>query len=891
MFSDLLYRLRALFRRKALDSELDEELQYHLDREAEKYRQVEASPELAMRRAKLALGGTEQVTQQCREARGTKLIEDLVQDLRYAARQLRKSIGFTCAVILTLTLAIGVNSAVFSLLDGFLLHALPYPHPERIGVLMTHIEGTNPRTGQYLSEEDDSQDGATWELLKSNLSAVTLASWGGSGGVNLQAGAEAGNAVRYVHEGRISAHYFDVLGVPLYLGRSFTDEEDHPGGSQAVVISYALWQSAFHGDSGIIGETIHLKGEPYTVVGVLPSKGIIPGAADLFTPLRPATTGECGGDNCGIVMRLKSGATWEQLTAQISQLPKPGYVERRDKAWFYAVPMQSYLSGYMRPKLEALMLAVGFVLLIACANLAGLSLVRIAQRNLEVATRMALGASRARVLWQLWIESLLLAAVGGAAGLGLAFTLIGAARKLLPDEMVPMGGFGLDSRVLMFTAAATVLTSLLFGAMPALETRRLDLRQTLAAGTRAVAGRSGRIRQWLIGAEVALTVVLLAGAGLLVRTLVHLETLPPGFDATHVMTAKAVLNAGHYNDPIAFTGLLDKSLTSIRRIPGVDDAAVGLSVPYERGLNYSLTIVDGPQAGKGDGSNLSYVTPGYFSTLRIPLLMGRGFVSSDTSTSQPVAIVNAEFARHFYNDRDAVGRHFQIEGGRIKYAIVGVVADVQKKPSIYGDAPLATEPVIYLAAAQTPASVIAAGNIWFQPSWIVRTRGPISSLTEAMQRALAEVDPDLPFSGFYSMRDLLNQRLQLQHIEVTLLGVLAGLALMLSSIGIYALVSNLVVQRTREIGIRIALGCTLRRAILGVGSAGAIPVGGGIFAGLALSFFALRALQSEIYGVSAYDRVTLVSVPLLLVAIAGVASLLPALRIAKIDPVETLRAE
>jgi predicted permease len=892
MFSDLLYRLRALFRRKAVDRELEEELQYHLDREAEKYSQVEASSDLAMRRARLALGGTEQVAQQCREARGTKLIEDVVQDLRYAARQLRKSIGFTCAVILTLTLAIGVNSAVFSLLDGFLLRTLPYPHPERIGVLMTHIEATNPRTGQHVSGEDDSQDGATWEMLKSNVNAVTVASWGGSGGVNLQAGAAAGNAVRYVHESRISAHYFDVLGIPLYLGRSFTEEEDHPDGPQAVVLSYALWQSAFHGDSAIIGEVIHLKGEPYTVVGVLPSKAIFPGAPDLFTPLRPAaTTGECGGDNCVIVMRLKPGATWEQLTAQISHLPKPSYVERRDKAWFYAVPMQSYMGGYMRPRVEALMLAVGFVLLIACANLAGLSLVRIAQRNLEVATRMALGASRARVLWQLWIESLLLAAVGGAAGLGLAFTLIGAARKLLPDEMVPMGGFGLDSRVLIFTAAATVLTSLLFGAMPALETRRLDLRQTLAAGTRAVAGGSGRIRQWLIGAEVALTVVLLAGAGLLVRTLVHLETLPPGFDAANVMTAKATLNAGHYNDPIAFAGLLDKSLASIKRIPGVEDAAVGLSVPYERGLNYSLTILDGPQEGKGTSSNLTYVTPGYFSTLRIPLLMGRALVPGDTSTSQPVAIVNAEFARHFYNDRNAVGRHFQIEGGRIKYAIVGVVADVQKKPSIYGDAPLATEPVIYLPAAQTPVSVIAAGNLWFQPSWIVRTRGPISGLTEAMQRALAEVDPDLPFSGFYSMRDLLNQRLQVQQVEVALLGVLAGLALMLSSIGIYALVSNLVVQRTREIGIRVALGCTLRRAILGVGSTGAIPVGGGVFAGLALSFFALRALQSEIYGVSAYDRVTLVSVPLLLIAIAAVASLLPALRIAKIDPVETLRAE
>jgi predicted permease len=553
--------------------------------------------------------------------------------------------------------------------------------------------------------------------------------------------------------------------------------------------------------------------------------------------------------------------------------------------------MQSYLGGYMRPRLEALMLAVGFVLLIACANLAGLTLVRIAQRNLEVATRMALGASRARVLWQLWIENLLLAAVGGAAGLGLALALIGTAKKLLPEEMVPIGGFGLDSRVLIFTAAVTMLTSMLFGAIPALDTRRLDLRRTLAAGTRAVAGGSGRIRQWLIGAEVALTVVLLAGAGLLVRTLVHLETLPPGFDATHVMTAKASLNTEHYNDPITFAALLEKSVAAMRRIPGVEDAAVGLSVPYERGLNYSLILMDGPQAGKEFGSNLTYVTPGYFSTLRIPVLMGRGVLPSDTSTSQPVAIVNAEFTRHFYHDRNAVGRHFQIERGGTKYAIAGVVADVQKKPSMHGDAPLATEPVIYLPAAQTPASVIAAGNLWFQPSWIVRTRGPISGVTEAMQRALADVDPGLPFSGFYSMRDLLNQRLQVQHIEVTLLGVLAGLALLLSSLGVYALVSNLVVQRTREIGIRIALGCTLRRAILQVSSAGATPVSAGVLSGLALSFFALRALQSEIYGVSAYDRVTLISVPLLLVAVAGLASFLPALRIARIDPAETLRAE
>ncbi len=889
MLNDLLFRFRALFLRKTMDRDLAEELQYHLDREAEKHR-ADAAPDEAMRLARLSLGGKEQVTQQCRDARGTKLIEDVLQDLRYTGRQLRRAPGFTLAVVLTLTLSIGVNSAVFSLLDGFLLRTLPYPHAERIGILMSHVEGTSQRTGQHFSTEDDSHDGETWELLQSNLNAVTLASWGGTGGLNLQAGATTGNAVRYVRATRVSAHYFDVLGIPPFLGRSFTGEEDRPHGPPATVLSYALWQSTFHSDSAIIGQTIRLKDEPYTVVGVLPRKAVVPENADLFTPLQPATSGECEGVNCGIAMRLKPGATWEQVTTQISHLPKPGYVGPSANAWYYVLPMQSYLGSSMGPKVEALMIAVGFVLLIACANLAGLTLVRLARRKLEMATRMALGASRTRVLWQLWIENLVLALIGGSAGLGLASLLIRLARTLLPDEMVPIGGFGLDSRVLLFTAGTTVLTSFLFGALPTLQDRGLDLRLALAGAGRVVASGSGGMRKWLIASEVALTVVLLAGTGLLVRTLIHLETLPPGFDATNVMTAKASLTAAHFNDPARLTQLLDKSVAAMARIPGVEEAAAGLSVPFERGLNYPIAMSDGPQAGKQDGSSLSYVTPNYLSTLRIPILSGRGLLSSDTATSQPVAIVNVDFARHFYNDRNAVGRHFQVRGGPT-YTIVGVAANVQKQPGMFPEAPIATEPVIYLTVAQTPSSVIAAGHLWFQPSWIVRTRGQLPELTQAMQGALSEVDPDLPFSGFYSMQDLLNERLQMQQIEATLLGVLAGLALLLSSIGIYALVSNLVVQRTREIGIRIALGCSLRKAILEVSSVGALAACSGVLAGLGLSFFLLRTLKSEIYGVSAYDQVTLVSVPLLLISIAVVASVLPALRIAGIDPAETLRTE
>jgi predicted permease len=819
----------------------------------------------------------------------------MLDDLKFALRQLHRSPGFAIAIALTLALAIGVNTAVFSMLDGFLLRKPPYPEPERIAALITHSEGVSPRTGQAFSEDEDSQDGQTWEELKSDLHSVMLGSWGGTDGVNLQTGAAAGNAVRYVHESRVSANYFNVLGTPLYLGRSFTEDEDRPHGPQAVVLSYALWQSTFRSDPGIVGRPIDLKGEPYTVVGVLPSHAVTPINADLFTPLRPALSGECGGTNCGILMRLKPGATWQQVSAQLGSL-RPHYLPVKYKSWFYAQPLQRYLGhnyqgNDMSSKSEALMLSVGFILLIACANLAGLALVRYSRRTPEIATRLALGASRGKILRQLWIENLVLALIGAAAALGLAILTLQAAQGLLDSSMIPIGGFTLNARVLAFTLGASLLTSLLFGALPALETRRVDLRTAISAGSRAVAHGSGRLRQTLIAFEVALTVVLLAGAGLLVRTLVHLETLPPGFDARNVMTAKASLADARYHDPAAFASLLEKSTEAMRRIPGVEDAAVGLSAPYERGLNDGLTILDGPQAGQNDGSSLSYTTPSYFSTLRIPLLAGRAFLDSDTATTQPVAIVNRDFGRAFYHDPNPVGRHFKVMDGGVTYTIVGIVENVAKQPGENPDAPLSTEPVFYLPAPQTPAAILGAAHLWFQPSWIVRTHGSVSGLTEAMQRALAEADPGLPFSGFYSMQDLMNQQLQIQRIEATLLGTLAGLALLLSAIGIYALVSNLVVQRTREIGIRIALGSTLSEAILHIGSAGVIAAGAGVIAGLAMSFLALRALRSEIYGVSAYDPVTLAAVPVLLMVIAAAASLLPALRIGRIDPAETLRAE
>ena len=725
------------------------------------------------------------------------------------------------------------------------------------------------------------------------MPAVREASYGLPSGVNLQAGSSPGAGVRYVREMRVSAHYFDVLGVPLFLGREFTEEEDRHGGPPVAVLSYALWRSVFHDDRQIIGNIIQLKGEPYTVVGVLPPHAQTTQIADLWTPLQPAPAGECGGNNCGIILRLAPGATWQQAAAQLSHLRKPNFSELESKykghAWFYASPMAKDVGRETRTPVLVLMLAVSFILLIACANLAGLTLVRIARRTPEIDTRLALGATRWTILRQLWAENLMLALIGAGAGLALAMAMLKFLSGFLPEELLPMGGLGLDIRVLAFTFGASLLASLFFGALPALQTWKVDLRSEMSVGNRSVTRGSGRLRQALIAGEVALTVVLLSGAGLLIRTLIYLEMQRPGFDATNVITAKVSLDDARYRDANAFHALLEKSLAAMKHIPGVENAAVGLSVPYERGLNDSVKAMDGKLAVKAYASSTAYVTPGYFETLRIPILLGRGLAESDTATSEAVTVVNVDFAREFFAEPDPIGRHVRLEG--VTYRVVGLVGNVAKSPGMKRYAPIMTEPVFYVPATQMDQGLVNMAHVWFQPSWIVRTSKTLVGITGAMQKALASVDPSLPFSGFYSMEDILAENLIIQRAQVLLLGVLAGLALLLSAVGIYGLVSNLVVQRTREIGIRIALGAQVRQAMMEVGRSGVVASGVGLLVGMALAFFAVRVLQSQLYGVRSSDPVTLSVVPLVLAMIALAASFLPTLRIARIDPAETLRME
>jgi predicted permease len=772
------------------------------------------------------------------------------------------------------------------MVNALLLRPLPYSEPERLASLMRNYK----MPGSF--DAEDGQNGEAWELVRDNVPAVQAAVYSyDASGVNLQTQTTA----HYVHQQRVSAGYFEVLGIHPIVGRAFNAEEDRSHGPKAVILSFETWKSLFFSDRSVVGKSILLKGEPHLVIGILPANTRTTAPADLWTPLQPRTSGEGEGENYHVVMRLKSGSSWAQANAQLANLHPRSLVRfvkenSTGRAWLSARPLQQDLASTARTPVTILMSAVALILLIACANLTGLMLVRVMRRSGELATRLALGATKASIFRQLMMEPALLAFGGGLLGLGLAASIINLFARFIPPDILPIGGLGIDSGVLVFALLATLATTILIGILPALEVRRADIRPSLAAAASRAGTRGGhsRIRQTLIAGEVMLTVVLLACAGLLVRTLVHLQTLPPGFDATNVMSAQVSLDDARYHDTESFHRLLQQSIAAMKQIPGVESAAVGLNLPFERGLNDGFYLADGPEDKDGHMSSSAYVTPEYFHVLRIPLLSGRTFSDSDTSSSQRVAIVNESFARKFMGKTDVVGRH--IRSGNDTCLVIGVVGDVTKKPGLIS-APLSSEVTYYIPAAQVDQKFLSLVHVWFQPSWIVRTRGPITGLTESMEKAMTSVDPALPIASFHRLSDLQSLALRQQRFEVLLLGTLAALALVLSLVGVYGLVSNMVVQRTREIGIRMALGSSVQQAMMEVGSSGIGAVGTGMAAGLILAAVAVRIIKSQLYGIQIYDPLTFVAVLLLLILAATAATFLPTRRIAHIDPASTLRAE
>jgi len=806
----------------------------------------------------------------------------ILSDIRFSLRQLRKAPGFTIVVLATLGLCVGANTAIFSVLDAVLLRPAPYPHPERLALLTT----VSRENGQEFVNR--SQTGALFEAVRDGAPLIGVAASGGDMGVNFSSGGRA----EYVQQGRVSAGYFRVLGVVPQYGREITREEDKAGGPAVAVLSYAFWQRIFHGDAAALGQAINLRGEPYTVIGIMPKEFRDSAPIDVWMPLRPSRTGEGGGSNYEVVARLAPGTTWAAAQTQLQALSHslmgtPGFPRETTHFEERIEALQGGLAAASRTQLLASWAAVLMVLVIGCVNVAGLMLARSSARHREIATRLALGGSRGAIVRQLLTESLLLALGGCALGVALGHYGIRWLKDLGADRLEMWHPIQLDWRVLLAMLAISVGTSLLFGLAPALETSKLDIRTVLVEGGRGIIGGRRRwARNALVACEVALSLVLLVSAGLMVRTLAYLDALNPGFDTRNVISAQVSLQDARYRTSAAVNRLFTTGLDRIRRIPGVESAAVALSLPYERPINDGFRTLDGDDT-RGHGMEIVYVTPGYFDTMRIPLRSGRDLRNSDTATSGLVAVVSESFARKYFSRRGGLGGHLRMGKGATE--IVGIVGDVQQHSGLNDLGPLAISPTVYVPASQTTDGFVQLIHTWIAPKFAIRAAGAVGGVEAQVQAAVAGADPQLPVARFKTIDDLRSHSTLDQRYHATLFSTVAGLALLLAVLGLYGLISHSVAQRTHELGVRLALGASGGRAIVTAVKPGLLLALAGIAVGAVLSRLAVGFLQHMLWGVRPTDAATFAATAAILLAAALAASAIPAARILRIDPASTLR--
>jgi predicted permease len=617
-------------------------------------------------------------------------------------------------------------------------------------------------------------------------------------------------------------------------------------------------------------------------------------SADLWTPLRPSTRGEGGGTNYSMIARLRPSYSKSQANAELETLGAgfiaANHFKMASMRW-HLITVQRATGDSDRGPVLLLWAAVGLVLLIGCVNIAGLMLARGGARQHEIATRMALGSGRGGILAQLLSESLLLAIMGGVGGFALGSLAMDALKPVVTATLRPTQPITMDMRVMIVTALTALLTGLIFGFYPALASSRGDLLGALGSSSRTASARHNAwARRGLVVCEVALGMVLLVSAGLVLRPLMYLNGLNPGFDPRNVLTASLSLRDARYTTDGEVHRLFDTSLTKLRETPGVEAAGIGLTLPYERPLNDGVRVMDGPHLmTEVQGTDLLYVTPGYFETLRFTMQRGRKFEDQDRAEAPLVAIVNEAFVRQFLKEDAPLGRHLNLAGPM--HEIVGVVADVQQQSGLGGFGPVAPSPTVYVPAAQLSGKDFVAMHNYYSPHWVVRAAGPQTEIAQAMRASVASVERQLPFAEFRSMEDVRSGAFARQRLQAVLLGSLAALALVLAAVGIYGLVAHSVMERTREFGIRLALGAPRWQTIGQAARSGILLtlIGAGI--GYFLAQGAGRLLASVLWGVHANDWSAFAGVTAILVTVAALASLLPSLRIARLDPATTLREE
>jgi predicted permease len=889
----MLARLRSwvagALRRDRVEDEMDAEIRFHVAQHVDDLVARGVARADAERQARVAFGRVEGVKDACRQARALDAIDAVRRDIRYARRLLRRSPGFALTVVATLALCIGANTAIFSVVDAVLFRPLPYPQPERLAQVLTYYSDSR-HEGEFWGT---SQSGGAWEMLWDGVTTARWAAFTGSTRLNLV----AGGTVQYVSQQRVTSGYFSVIGIPPVVGREFTREEDRPGAPRVVVLSHALWQRLFNG-AWPLTTPLLLRGEPHTIVGVMPQDFIATIPADLWTPLRPSRTGEGAGENYTIIGRLKPGITLPAATASLTGVSRAISADLHAqgmRARLALVGLQNAQSITLRRPLLILMAGVVIVVLIGCLNVAGLLVARCLERTPELATRIALGCGRSGVVRQMFVESLVLAVLGGTAALLFARLAIGWLARIVPvmaDEYIQTTAaiwqpIRLDGRVLLVTALVAMVTTVLFGIAPALQALRVDIRSGLTAGGgRALApATAGWPRRLLVVAQIALGVVLLADAALLVRSVAHLTAAGPRMDTTNVVAATLPLQDVRYSTMTKVNGLIERTLTAIKALPGVESAGVTLCLPYERGLNIPFRRRG---SVRNDMTVLSYVTPDLFRALRMPLRRGRQFDQRETAGAAPVMIVNEAFVNTYFRDLDPLVERINLFGK--PRLIVGVVGNVRHKDSFGTYEPIDSLPVVYLPASQLPDG-LAMVHVWFSPSWVVRTSSPQPGLVKSLERMIASIDPQIPFASFRRIDDLKSTALAPERFEAILLGSFSALALLLVALGLYGLIAKSVAARTHELGIRMALGSTAIRAMRTV----ALPIvalaGLGIACGAGMAGLSTRLLRNQIWGVTTDDPLSLggAAVGLLLLAVA--VSIAATWRIARLMPADTLRHE
>ncbi|MGO8733774.1 MAG: ADOP family duplicated permease [Terriglobia bacterium] len=876
-------RFRSLFKRARVERELSDELRFHLEKLIEENSAKGMTPEEALYAALRELGGLDQIKEECRDMRRANWLENFIQDISYGLRQLRRSPSFTAVAVLTLALGIGANTAIFSVIDAALLRPLPYEKPDQlVNISNLSIHG-DPMV--------IAPDFRIWHEQSRSVQAVEAFCPGFNGYSDETNLTGFGEPVR-VNAIPITVGFFPLLGVKPILGRGFGNDEGQRGKERVALLSASLWRQQFGGSREILNKTIHLDGAPYTIIGVMPA-GLLYPPGKLWVPevldASNSLPGNADWPMLYVLGRLKPGVSLASVQADMQLLKQrldpqfsAGRQRARSRSRVRVIPLRQLLAGDVGHILMILMASVGFVLLIACANLANLLLARAAARGKEVVLRAALGAGRSRLARQFLAESLILALFGGVLGLVLGLGVVRVLKDLVPPQLPAV--FSLNLRVFAFVVGVSACAVVFFGLIPALAASRVDVNEALKQGGMRVrfGGGTHRLRSLLVVTQIALALILLTGAGLLARSFLRLTEVDLGFDPHHVLLAYVWLPVTSFDDHPRPANIyfFRETLERLRSLPGVETAAATTHSPVSifNELATDVRVSDGPSSTSGKPISIADISPEYFRTMAIRLLEGRPFDDRDTIDARKVVILTKKAAMSIFAGRDAVGKEISLDGPQGPWrSVVGVVADTRNYM-------LEREawPEIFIPYQQAPSFFMAL---------VMRTTGDPMRTANSLREAVRSVDRNQPVSGIQSMDGLVQQMVAPRRFKLGLLASFAALALVLAAVGLYGVISYSVTERTHELGIRMALGATPEDVVRLVVGQGFQLVLIGVATGVGGALGLTRFVSSLLYEVKPTDPVTFVAVSLFLVGVALLASYIPALRAAKVDPMVALRHE